>query len=229
MFGGNSEEAYKAMGIMSAENSYISNQELQALKGLYGGNAKELADAKAMMASFNHLNQLGGMDSVKDKMTSLGIKDVRTFSEFASNDYTLNANMATSLNTKFGTSGFREGQKLSFNVTNDGVISNVVATGVFDGSVAGHGISGTETITFGNNGGILQQSYSGNINGISGSLLTDGLGQQIFFSGESGSRVTDYDVMAKNIARGVNVDEATARAILAKDTSAIENLVTELK
>jgi hypothetical protein len=233
MFNGDAKQAYTVMGQISGESSYIGYKELQAMKGLYGDNAKELADAKAFMATFNHLQTLGGIDAVKDKMNALDIGDVRQFSEFAGTEYTLNAAMAGNLNSKFHTSGFRENQKISFNANSDGGISNVVATGVFDsnnnGNVAGHYINGTETITFANDGGILQRSYAGSIDGTQGSLLTDGSGNQLFYSSESGSRSISYDVIARNISHGSNVDEATARSILANDTLALENLVASMK
>jgi hypothetical protein len=141
--------------------------------------------------------------------------------------------MANKLDAKYKTTAFEAGQRITFDVNSDKQISNVVATGVFDsnnnGNVAGHYINGTETITFANDGGILQRSYAGNIDGVQGNLLADGSGNQLFFSGESGSRNINYDVIASNISRGVNVDEATARSILANDTSALENLVTNMK
>jgi hypothetical protein len=177
LFGGNAEEAYKAMGQMSGENSLIAYKDLQTMKGLYGGDVKELADAKAFMSAFNFLQQQGGIDSVKDKMSALGFTSVRQFSEFASNNFTLNEEMANRLDAKYNTSAFEEGHRITFDVNSSGGVSNMVAhRNDFAGNVDGYSVGGaTETLTFGKDG-LLYKSYDGVINGSQGHLFSNANG-----------------------------------------------------
>jgi hypothetical protein len=218
LFGGNAEEAYKAMGQMSAESSLISYQDLQTMKGLYGGDVKELADAKAFMSAFNFMQQQGGIDSVKDKMGALGFTSVRQFSEFASNNFALNEEMANRLDAKYNTTAFEEGHRITFDVNSSGGVSNMVAHSTGNVVLVGNKLvqGATEEIRF-NESGVLNRTYTGgSIDGKTGTMVLDGNDNAIWTDLKSGSNLA--------LGKATVINQDTLLAIAKGDIKAINSI-----
>jgi hypothetical protein len=228
-FVGSDKDAAIFAAETSAMSSYLQGRGYQALGGAAGDfgayvNNKTALDVNAYWQS------IGIMASDKTQAAALGLS-MDEFAEFRNNRFALNDVMAAKLNERYKTDEFTAGQTISFAINSDGGISNMTAQKTnFSGSVNGYDVQGANAAwTFGDNGGLLSESYSGLINGSQGSLLLDGEGNTIVHKGEYGTRYdnvfnavlngnSDPFGKAKEIYQSLKIDNETLKNLIEKRT-----------